>query len=385
MVYGLDGELVAEYAPNGAAGSPQKEYGYRGGQMLIVAQTSPLEIRWTVPDHLGTPRMNIMGNGASGGLLSSVKRHDYLPFGEELFAGVGLRSSSSHGYEPPSDGVRQKLANTERDNETSLDFMQARYYGSVQGRFTSVDPFDPILGKQGSSNTEAAERQLRNYLGQPQHWNRYVYALNNPLKYVDPDGWDPITVNLNIVWDENSKYTKEEKEEIIKAYVDHAKATFGKIEVKFNVSQTTGTAKIKEGEITSGKKEGAFNAFFTKSYLVNSSPEATPRSGNGTTFVRTGGDASHPRDLTHGLIHGFGVLTGWNGYNQVTAELANEQAKFAMANNLSTPYSDDRSPRREFIAGYGAAKVGTVEYRTVPYAPTVFDVLRDGARKYQQK
>ncbi len=35
FVYGLDGELVAEYNANAAATSPQKEYGYRGGQLLV--------------------------------------------------------------------------------------------------------------------------------------------------------------------------------------------------------------------------------------------------------------------------------------------------------------------------------------------------------------
>ena len=190
MVYGLDGELVAEYAANGASGSPQKEYGYRGGQMLIVAQTSPLEIRWTVTDHLGTPRMSIMGNGASGGLLSSVKRHDYLPFGEELVAGVGLRSSSSHGYEPPSDGVRQKFTEKERDTETGLDYFGARYFGNTQGRFTSPDPYNIILEVQATSeiNPKKAKAQFASYLFQPQQWNRYAYSINSPLKYIDPTG-----------------------------------------------------------------------------------------------------------------------------------------------------------------------------------------------------
>jgi RHS repeat-associated protein len=141
MIYGLGGELLAEYPANGAVGSPQKEYGYRDGQLLIVAQTAPFEIRWLVADHLESPRMNVRGTGADGGSLASVTRHDYLPFGEELISGVGIRGSG-YSYEPPADGVRQKFGSKERDNETGLDIMQARYYGSVQGRFASGDPFE---------------------------------------------------------------------------------------------------------------------------------------------------------------------------------------------------------------------------------------------------
>src|SRR5947207_1443167 len=46
QVYGIGGELIAEYAANTAASSPQKEYGYRHGQLLITA---------TVTTSWGTP------------------------------------------------------------------------------------------------------------------------------------------------------------------------------------------------------------------------------------------------------------------------------------------------------------------------------------------
>jgi len=36
QVYGLGGELLAEYATNGSPTAPQKEYGYRNGQLLIT-------------------------------------------------------------------------------------------------------------------------------------------------------------------------------------------------------------------------------------------------------------------------------------------------------------------------------------------------------------
>ncbi len=168
LLYGMDGELIAEYAANGATGSPQKEYGYRDGQMLIVAQATPFEIRWLVTDHLGSPRINVRGTGADGGSLASVTRHDYLPFGEELF--VGLRASG-YNYEPPADGVRQKFTGYEKDGETGLDFAEARYFASSQGRFTSVDPL------LASAN-----------VADPGSWNRYAFAYNNPLRFIDPTG-----------------------------------------------------------------------------------------------------------------------------------------------------------------------------------------------------
>ncbi len=58
----------------------------------------------------------------------------------------------------------------ERDPESGLDYMLARYYVST-GRFMSPDP-------------------LAGHLEFPQTLNRYIYAGNNPLKYVDPDGLD---------------------------------------------------------------------------------------------------------------------------------------------------------------------------------------------------
>jgi RHS repeat-associated protein len=63
------------------------------------------------------------------------------------------------------------LTQKERDIETGLDYFEARYFSSVQGRFTGVDPLT------GSAKPEM-----------PQSWNRYSYCINNPLLYIDPSG-----------------------------------------------------------------------------------------------------------------------------------------------------------------------------------------------------
>ena len=114
-------------------------------------------------DRLGTPRIILDKSGS----LSNVTRHDYLPFGEELSGGS---RTPQQGY-TNSDNAREKFTGYERDTETGLDYAQARYYASVQGRFTSPDPYS------GSMNTL-----------DPQSFNRYSYVNNDPINSVDPTG-----------------------------------------------------------------------------------------------------------------------------------------------------------------------------------------------------
>jgi RHS repeat-associated protein len=134
------------------------------GEFQYLAGTLYREEFWLVSDHLGTPRMVVDKSGS----LAGIKRHDYLPFGEELFAGTGGRATAQ-GY--VVDSTRQKFTQKERDIETGLDYFGARYLSSTQGRFVSVDP----------ALTSAS-------VGTPQSWNRYAYSFNNPLKYIDPTG-----------------------------------------------------------------------------------------------------------------------------------------------------------------------------------------------------
>jgi RHS repeat-associated protein len=141
-------------------------------------------VNWLVADHLGTPRMIIDKTGT----LANIKRHDYLPFGEELFAGTGGRSSAN-GY-IAGDGVRQQFTEKERDIETGLDYFINRYYSSIQGRFMSSDP--TLLSAHGVN---------------PQTWNRYSYVTNRPLGSIDPFGlWG---YNVEDIKDKNGKVTGE--------------------------------------------------------------------------------------------------------------------------------------------------------------------------------
>jgi RHS repeat-associated protein len=141
-IYNAMGQLIAEYL----SVTPQPVGG--GGTSYLTA------------DHLGSTRVVTRGDG-------SVKaRYDYLPFGEE----VTLSRSVVTGF-GGADSTKQKFTGHERDQESGLDFMQARYCSPMQGRFTSVDPENA-----GASPNDA------------QSWNGYAYARNNPMVYVDPTG-----------------------------------------------------------------------------------------------------------------------------------------------------------------------------------------------------
>jgi RHS repeat-associated protein len=138
FVYDAAGMLMAEYSTE----SPQPG---AGGTKYLTT------------DSLGSPRAITDKDGRV------VSRHDYAPYGEELFQG--------RTGEYQQDSVRQQFTGQERDKESGLDYFDARYYSSTQGRFTSIDP----LAASGLP-------------GRPQSWNRYAYVLNNPLNLVDPTG-----------------------------------------------------------------------------------------------------------------------------------------------------------------------------------------------------
>lgn len=64
------------------------------------------------------------------------------------------------------------MTGKERDTESGNDFFGARYYYNGTGRWLGVDP----------------AFSLRRINFDPQQLNRYVYARNDPIRYIDPDG-----------------------------------------------------------------------------------------------------------------------------------------------------------------------------------------------------
>jgi RHS repeat-associated protein len=110
-----------------------------------------------------------------------LERHDYLPFGEECTAGPCAPNPGAGA------GQSRKYTAKERDSETGLDYFGARYHGGRIARFTTVDPL----------HVQAARLD-------PQQWNRYAYARNNPLRFVDPDGREVVIIIRRDIYTANS-------------------------------------------------------------------------------------------------------------------------------------------------------------------------------------
>jgi RHS repeat-associated protein len=117
-------------------------------------------------DHLGTARL-ITSHAGQG-----VSRHDYLPFGIELSS---IRQEQDRGAARENayrftGHERDFIGGTVTENTISLDYMIARHYSSMLGRFLTIDP-----GRDWK-------------LSDSQSWNLYAYVQNNPISNVDMNG-----------------------------------------------------------------------------------------------------------------------------------------------------------------------------------------------------
>ena len=125
-------------------GSPSKHF-YANGLHLAEKQ----EGTWTYyhQDHLGSTRLQTNSTG------DMVYSSNYEPFGPEY----GESGEETYRY------------TGKPEDNTGLYYYGARYYDPNTGRFITRDT---VFGD----------------LTRPQTLNKYIYCLNNPQKFTDPDG-----------------------------------------------------------------------------------------------------------------------------------------------------------------------------------------------------
>jgi len=149
------------------------DYVKLGGQALVrierendlvpgTTQQTPRVFTYQHPDQLGTSVAQSKGTGhnnQTSGAGSGVKMCEeiYTPFGE-------ISRPSTCSKDRP--GYTGHL----RDTDTGLNYMQARFQSPLIGRFLSIDPVTFMD------------------TGDPNFFNRYTYAFNDPINVIDPTG-----------------------------------------------------------------------------------------------------------------------------------------------------------------------------------------------------
>ena len=195
--YGMSSEPLVE--TDGAGNNPV-EYVFFDGKR-IARRDSSGKVDYYLADHLGSSRVV---TDSAGNILDDC---DFLPFGGTTCAAG------------PTSGNTYDFTGKERDSESGNDYFGASYYTNILGRFMGPDPLNRI-SLTGSAFTA--------YLANPQHWDRYVYALDNPTTFTDPTGLNAcgsqvddgcqVTVKLtDRTKDKNGNYndqfTKEENQQ----------------------------------------------------------------------------------------------------------------------------------------------------------------------------
>ncbi len=194
-----------------------KRYIYLENQLIATLEGSTpatSNIYYIHPDYLGGTQIV---TDSAGSL--KVQDIEYYPFGQILSNIKSGAFDESHKY-----------TGHEYDIDTGLNFMQARYQHGGEGRFWQQDP---IVREIDNSKLELL-------ILDPQRWNSYSYASNNPLKYIDPDG------KFNI------KTGEVEKGDTLGGITNRINKHF---EMNLNMSQIANASGIKDSNKI---KEGMF-------------------------------------------------------------------------------------------------------------------------------
>ncbi|WKZ26179.1 MAG: FG-GAP-like repeat-containing protein [Candidatus Paceibacterota bacterium] len=144
--------------------------GFGGFGSMSEPIDASAKIFYLHPDHLLGTSVVTKSNGGLEELT------DYYPYGK-----IKLDEQAS------TFKTSKKYTGHTYDEDTDLNYMNARYQDGKVGRFISQDPVFLAVGNSQVIK-EKTGLELEQYLSDPQLLNSYSYVKNNPLKHTDSTG-----------------------------------------------------------------------------------------------------------------------------------------------------------------------------------------------------
>lgn len=184
------------------------KYAYAGTQRIARSELQDNNIftpeTFYLHDHLGSTNL---ATNTSGQVTEHIANY---PFGR-------VRLSASFHNSPQSD---YRFTGKEKDNESELQYFEARYLG-VSGQFLTYDM--SVKAQQASS------------LNYPKQLNYYIYASQNPLLFKDDSGdWIHLAIGAGVGGITNAAI------EIATAKIQGNPINYGKVATEFVIGAGTG-------------------------------------------------------------------------------------------------------------------------------------------------
>ena len=297
-----NGDIV----PEGTAGGGTGGDGTAGGTGTSgTTEEIPYEhsIYYYHGDHLGSSSIISDRKGRA------YEHVEYFPYGETW--------ANEHRNQT---NIPYKFTGKELDPETGLYYFGARYYEPRVSVWISTDPalatYLPSLNKEENRNLPGLGGIFNT-----SNLNLFSYAVNNPVKYIDPDG-NKITVQgtanykskilqlLQNLTDDKLSFSKDKTTIIIKSLGSGSKksgtALIRDLNKKdgttVNILHKSGQTSENASSFADGLKKGA-----TAGTITGTGKGTDSEIGFDLSVNRTTGSSTVPKEvvLGHELIHSY--------------------------------------------------------------------------------
>jgi len=272
----------------------------------------PNDITYFEKDHLGSVRVTLNQSGSVTG------RNDYYPFGMRHTGGL-VNQNNRYLFNGKEDQVTGGL--------NLLDY-GARMYDSEISRWFNMDPL--------------AEKYYR--------WSPYTYTLNNPIRFIDPNG-------MEVINGDEDEYKKKEKErEDAQQRAEQAKADYGEDSREYRRAARSLNSANRQYERAKSTYEATqqkiddFAATDPMMFIMLQILQYTDDNGirqNLDIIVKTGSLPSGFTDglTSYGLKESNGRMGLPEGMNKISITLESSSRDNALAHEFGHVFSAAADPR----------------------------------------